>query len=562
MTAYPFGAKLFSMKNELNVAISQPLVNTFLYTLGKYTGEGFKFQDANYTKDGLIRNFKRDYVLGNKKNCPFNMPICYTENKQPQKDKKEKNWEEIYPAFFRCARAGKIPNGLLQGVCLDLIQKIPHIFIHNDKYSIQTIEGRDVFATSYNRSLEKTLKHVCTKLDKDYKYSAFVTLTYDVKKYGSDIINGWEQWKELLDKYFEAMRHKYECRYVVVNEATLKGYPHAHILFYSNKPFGADWEKLPFNKKIYHSEFHSFVAKRSISKIFAIKKPYSTGTKNYLAKYITKTTTGALAKIADPQNPLSDENKKMLQSILLPKFAGLHRVRRPKGEDITEYLNACRIDDRMKYLESKEKKLRKRVEEIATDYTMTAEEQTSIRRAHRKVWELLHPETRAPKKEVVSSFVVKEDFESTFPTETEIDKYLADDSRRQAFLIKLCTKVVEAHCGKPMVMGDYAVKQSVDEIQNQKLMSNDVLFGALKRQCTPLGCGGCIVKHFCNYILTGKDEWFCSPYPSAFVQVLRGQTTNDAQGELDAVFNGEVERAPRGWLEKMRGQSRSKREAV
>lgn len=548
--------------SESNIAISQPLVNTFLYTLGKYTGEGFKFQDAKYTKDGLVRSFKRDYVLGNKKNCAFNMPICYTENKQPQKDKKDKNWEKIYPAFFRCARAGKIPNKLLQGVCLDLIQKIPHIFIHNDKYSIQTIEGRDVFATGYNRSLEKDLKHVCTFLDKNYKYSAFVTLTYDVKKYGSDIINAWEQWKDLLKKFFEAMRHKYNCTYVVVNEATLKGYPHAHILFYSNEPFGKDWEKLPFNKKIYRSEFHSFVKARSISRVFEIKKPYDTGTKNYLAKYVTKTTTGDLAKIADPQNPLSDENKKMLLTILLAKFAGVHRVRRPKGKDVIEYLNACKIDDKMKYLESKEKKLRKRVEEIATDYTMSAEEQTSIRLAHRRVWEILHPETRAPKREVVSSFVVKEDFESTFPSEAEIDKYLADDSRRQAFLIKLCTKLVETACGKPMVMGDYAVKLSVDEIQNQKLMSNDVLFGALKRQCTPLGCGGCIVKHFCNYILTGKDEWFCSPYPSAFVQVIRGQTTHDAQGELDAVFNGEVERAPKGWLEKMRGQSRSKKEAV
>lgn len=547
------------MPNNQKIAISQPLVNTFLYTLGKYTGEGFKYQDANYTKDGVVRSFKRDYVLGNKKNCAFNMPICYTENKQPQKDKKEKDWEKIFPAFFKCARAGKIPNKLLQGVCSYLIQQIPHIFTHNDKYSIQIIEGRDVFATNYNRGLEKDLKHVCTFLDKNYKYSAFVTLTYDVKKYGSDIIDAWKQWKELLHTFFEAMRHKYECRYVVVNEATERGYPHAHILFYSNKPFGADWERLPYNKKIYRSEFHSFVKERSISKVFAIKKPYSTGTKNYLAKYVTKSTTGQLEKIADPQNPLPAENRKLLLTILLAKLADVRRVRRPKGTDITEYLNTCRIDDKMKYLESKEKKLRKKVEEIATNYSMSAEEQTTIRRAHRKVYEILHPETRAPKKEVVSSFVVKEDFESTFPSEAEIDKYLADDSRRQAFLIKLCTKVVESACGKPMVIGDLAVKKAVNEIQEQKMMSNDVLFGALKRQCTPLGCGGCIVKHFCNYILTGKDEWFCSPYPSALVQVLRGHTNNDAQGELDAVFNGELERAPKGWLEKMRGQPRNKK---
>ena len=113
-----------------------------------------------------------------------------------------------------------------------------------------------------------------------------------------------------------------------------------------------------------------------------------------------------------------------------------------------------------------------------------------------------------------------------------------------------------------MAMGDRATSKAVKEIQEQKTLRDDVLFGALKRQCKPLGCGGCIVKHFCDYILAGKDDWFCSPTPNALVQIIRGQATNDAQGELDAIFNGELERAPKGWLEKMRGQSRSKKEAM
>ena len=301
---------------------------------------------------------------------------------------------------------------------------------------------------------------------------------------------------------------------------------------------------------------------RSISRIFAIKKPFSTGTKNYLAKYVSKSTTGGLEDIADPSKELSKENRKMLLTILMPKLAGVRRVRNTQNDDLRDYVKARRVDDKMKYLESKEKKLRKKVEELANDFSMSAEEQTSVRRAHRKVYEALHPETRAPKREVVSSFIVKEDFESTFPTEAEIDNYLVDDSRRQAFLIKLCTKVVEATCGKHMVMGDRATSKAVGEIQEQKIMRDDVLFGALKRQCRPLGCGGCIVKHFCDYILTGKDDWFLSPNPNAFVQLIRGQTTNDAQAELDAIFNGELERASRGWLEKMRGQSRSKKEAM
>lgn len=547
------------MQNDLNIQIPQALVNTFMYTLGKYTNEGFRFQDANYTKDGLVRSFKRDYVLGNKTNCAFNVPICYTENKQPKKDTEKKDYEKIYPAFFKCARAGRIPDKLLQGVCSDLIQQIPYIFIHNDKYSIQTIEGRDVFATKYNRQLEKTVKHTCDFFDKNYKYSAFVTLTYDVGKYGKDIIEAWKMWSDLVKTFLEAVRHKYSVSYVGMNEATKNGYPHIHILFYSNEPFGEDWEKLPCNKKVYRSKFRDFVLKRSISRIFAIKKPYSTGTKNYLAKYISKSTTAGLEDIADPKKNLSPENRKMLLTILMPKLAGKRRVRNTQSDELRDYVKARRVDDKMKYLESKEKKLRKKVEEIATSYSMSAEEQTALRRAHRKVYEMLHPETRAPKKEVVSSFVVKEDFESTFPSEAEIDKYLADDSRRQAFLIKLCTKVVEATCGKHMVMGDRAVSKAVKQIQEDKMMRDDVLFGALKRQCKPLGCGGCIVKHFCDYVLTGKDDWFCSPNPNALVQIIRGQATHDANGELDAIFNGELERAPKGWLEKMRGQARSKK---
>lgn len=550
------------MQNDLNIQIPQALVNTFMYTLGKYTNEGFRFQDANYTKDGLVRSFKRDYVLGNKTNCAFNVPICYTENKQPKKDTEKKDYEKIYPAFFKCARAGRIPDKLLQGVCSDLIQQIPYIFIHNDKYSIQTIEGRDVFATKYNRQLEKTLKHTCDFFDKNYKYSAFITLTYDVGKYGKDIIEAWKGWAEKVKTFLEAMRHKYKVSYVGMNEATKNGYPHIHLLFYSNEAFGDDWEKLPCNKKIYLSKLREFVLVRSISRIFAIKKPFSTGTKNYLAKYVSKSTTGGLEDIADPSKELSKENRKMLLTILMPKLAGVRRVRNTQNDDLRDYVKARRVDDKMKYLESKEKKLRKKVEELANDFSMSAEEQTSVRRAHRKVYEALHPETRAPKREVVSSFIVKEDFESTFPTEAEIDNYLVDDSRRQAFLIKLCTKVVEATCGKHMVMGDRATSKAVGEIQEQKIMRDDVLFGALKRQCRPLGCGGCIVKHFCDYILTGKDDWFLSPNPNAFVQLIRGQTTNDAQAELDAIFNGELERASRGWLEKMRGQSRSKKEAM
>ena len=147
----------------------------------------------------------------------------------------------------------------------------------------------------------------------------FLTLTCDVKKYGSRAF-AWENYlKEEVYRVTENLRKHYDAEYIATLESTAKGYPHIHMmLFFPHNTFP--------ELKYYHNQqnvrkgrLFDMVSRAVNSEVFNLQAAKGDNLKWYLTKYIGKGMEDDVFSLLDKKEGWKPSDVKQVQEYIYLK---------------------------------------------------------------------------------------------------------------------------------------------------------------------------------------------------------------------------------------------------
>ena len=147
----------------------------------------------------------------------------------------------------------------------------------------------------------------------------FLTLTCDVKKYGSRAF-AWENYlREEVYRVTENLRKHYDAEYIATLESTAKGYPHIHMmLFFPHNTFP--------ELKYYHNQqnvrkgrLFDMVSHAVNSEVFNLQAAKGDNLKWYLTKYIGKGMEDDIFSLLDKKDGWKPSDVKQVQEYIYLK---------------------------------------------------------------------------------------------------------------------------------------------------------------------------------------------------------------------------------------------------
>lgn len=147
----------------------------------------------------------------------------------------------------------------------------------------------------------------------------FLTLTCDVRKYGSRAF-AWENYlREEVYRVTENLRKHYDAEYVATLESTAKGYPHIHMmLFFPHNTFS--------ELKYYHNQqnvrkgrLFDMIRRTVNSEVFNLQAAKGDNLKWYLTKYIGKGMEDDVFSLLDKKDGWKPSDVKQVQEYIYLK---------------------------------------------------------------------------------------------------------------------------------------------------------------------------------------------------------------------------------------------------
>lgn len=155
-----------------------------------------------------------------------------------------------------------------------------------------------------------------------YEYCYFLTTTYDANLFDGDREKAFEEFLKEQQKLIKSLKRKYGTEAVKVIEVTNRGYPHAHILFFSNKPLGRFAQKKKKSQIIKQGAFYNFVKNKCTLGRIQLKTVENNGVHKYISKYIAKANFDAEAKGKTKKKKMSASARKAKMSAIFPSVFG------------------------------------------------------------------------------------------------------------------------------------------------------------------------------------------------------------------------------------------------
>ena len=156
----------------------------------------------------------------------------------------------------------------------------------------------------------------------EYKYCYFLTTTYVANLFDGDREIALDVFIKEQQKFIKAAKRKYEIETIKVMEVTNRGYPHAHMLLFSNKPLGRFGQKKKKSQIIKQGYFFNFAkAKCTLGRI-QLKTVENDGVHKYISKYIAKANFDAEAKGQTKKKKMSASARKAKMSAIFPSVFG------------------------------------------------------------------------------------------------------------------------------------------------------------------------------------------------------------------------------------------------
>ena len=147
----------------------------------------------------------------------------------------------------------------------------------------------------------------------------FLTLTCDVRKYGSRAF-AWENYlKEEVYRVTENLRKHYDAEYVATLESTAKGYPHIHMmLFFPHNRF-PELKYYHNQQNIRKGSLFDMVRRTVNSEVFNLQAAKGDNLKWYLTKYIGKGMEDDVFSLLDKKDGWKPSDVKQVQEYIYLK---------------------------------------------------------------------------------------------------------------------------------------------------------------------------------------------------------------------------------------------------
>jgi len=264
----------------------------------------------------------------NGKSCENGVPAGFKniQFSPSNKGKKKRPAKERFPFACQLLTDGIISEKALLYALKAQLERRPIVIATDEKGEMYIFYGKVKGCEKYNLDLKNKLLRASKKLIQEMKALYLLTITCDTKIYGEDRLNATKVFREDCNKTLRALKRKYGAKYVAVIEFTKNGYPHMHVLL--GLPYWAERYdiKRQNGSVIKSGRLHSFIKKRSKSKVFCLQKAGGKGLQYYLTKYLAKDLDKLKDLAENPERKLTKEERKTLLTNVMPILADIRQI--------------------------------------------------------------------------------------------------------------------------------------------------------------------------------------------------------------------------------------------
>lgn len=217
----------------------------------------------------------------------------------------------LFPEVFECSQNGNSIDPLIKPLLKKVSDRWGYLASwFGNKYRFFQVNAKGTPA--YNLKMYWRIHDACKQFDEVYKQCYFATLTMSQKEYNGDFIRAWKDFSQKLGNFQKLLTKRFGGKYVVVLESHKSGFPHAHLLYYTDTDFSDS--KYTYSKKKHcyfmtNGRLREFFDKYWTCGFSQIDKNRRKDTSNYLSKYISKAEDNDIRQLLG-KSRLTESDKK------------------------------------------------------------------------------------------------------------------------------------------------------------------------------------------------------------------------------------------------------------
>lgn len=267
--------------------------------------------------------------------CILGVPSLHAGSVPEKKKHERKSLDEVFPMKSKINTMEYIPDHFLEAIKECQLSRATHLHLVNYDNTRRVFQGRVKGSAPYNYELQQKAIKDAEKLAEQYEHLYFLTLTYSPNDFGWDRDVAFPLFSDKLRKFLKQVKRKYGVEYQLVIEVTNKGFPHAHVILYSNEVIVPESIRCYKKKGIVNGEFYTFLNEKWDLGFINLQRGYNSKVSHYLAKYMGKSNFDADPAKDRKKSKLTKANRKALMTTFFPCVYGYRAYRTSwrKGKD-------------------------------------------------------------------------------------------------------------------------------------------------------------------------------------------------------------------------------------
>ena len=259
--------------------------------------------------------------------CLFNIPAD-AAGVAPQKQKKRSDPKKKFEKILKRIDSLKSPSDE-DIIALAKIQAQSIIYISRLRYDNTrfTFQGRTKGGAVYNYNLQQKAINDVKELAEKYPYMYFLTLTISPKLVLWSRTKGFEIFHEDLKKILKKIKRKYGIQWARVTEVTNKGWPHEHVIIFSEEPLIDTRNTKDTRKRITQGKLYSFIRKSWNLGRIDLRIAENENIAGYMAKYMSKANFCEFNEKDVKGKKLTKEQRKAYMTTYMPCAYGYKAYR-------------------------------------------------------------------------------------------------------------------------------------------------------------------------------------------------------------------------------------------
>lgn len=252
------------------------------------------------------------------KDCGFEVPEPLQLAGKRAKRRARADKKERFKVIYKHKKDKIISDALLLVMEAIQLATARYISIEREIGKFISYKGTVKGSDAYNYKLMQKCREDAKKMQEGANYFYFLTITYSPNLLSEDRELAFKHFNDAKGKLIKQIKRSFHVNIQCFTEVTNLGYPHAHMIIYSEKPLCSEKKKVTTPQKIKRGKLFDFIQKNVDCPIFDLKKAVPGKLANYLVKYMAKSTKKTDDGKAVKDIKLSKNQRKELMTRYFP----------------------------------------------------------------------------------------------------------------------------------------------------------------------------------------------------------------------------------------------------